>query len=300
MQFSWWRNGATISLNLGFVRELSAVEARELLAAARKLEASNEVSVFGRVPISAVLPAIASQARGPEDVSSTDETLKKIEIFADLPQRELEAVSQRCSWRRYAAGEQILGHLDDSKDVYFVVEGKVRATVYSLTGKEVPFRDIAAGEVFGEYAAIDGQPRAANVEALEDSLIASLSADGFWEVLEAHREVNSAALKMLTRQIRMITERVFELAAFAVKDRIHIELLRLSRAHMKGANTATISPAPTQLDIALRITTHREAVNRELRAMTRSGLVKRHGGALIVADVDALERLVKGVLGDQL
>ena len=216
---------------------------------------------------------------------STDGTLKSIEIFADLPPRELEAVSQRCSWRRYAVGEQILGHLDDSKDVYFVVEGKVRATVYSLTGKEVPFRDIAAGEIFGEYAAIDGQPRAANVEALEDSLVASLSADGFWEVLEAHREVNAAALKMLTRQIRTITERVFELAALAVKDRIHIELLRLSRAHMTGANTAVISPAPTHLDFALRITTHREAVSREMGAMTRSNAMERSASASSAGEV---------------
>ena len=232
-------------------------------------------------------------------MSSDEGSLKSIEIFADLPPQELEAVSQRCSWRRYAAGEQILGHLEDSKDVYFVVEGKVRATVYSLTGKEVPFRDIAAGEIFGEYAAIDGQPRAANVEALEDSLVASLPADGFWEVLEAHREVTAATLKMLTRQIRTITERVFELAAFAVKDRIRIELLRLSRANMKGPNTAVISRAPTHLEIALRITTNREAVTRELSALNKSGLVERRGSALIVPNVDRLERLVKGVMGDQ-
>ena len=51
--------------------------------------------------------------------------------------------------------------------MYFVVEGEVRATSYSLEGKEVIFRDIVAGEMFGEYAAIDGRPRAADVVALD-------------------------------------------------------------------------------------------------------------------------------------
>lgn len=233
-------------------------------------------------------------------MSDTNGTLANIKIFADLPPHDLEAVNQRCKWRRYATGEQILGHLDDSKDVYFIVEGQVRATIYSRNGKEVPYRDIAAGEIFGEYAAIDGRRRSANVEALEDSLVASLSPQGFWEVLETHSEVNAAVLKMLTRQIREITERVFELAALAVPDRIHSEILRLARAHMEGANSAVIYPVPTHSDIALRITTHREAVSRELSAMTRSGLVKRRGGALIVEDVDGLEELVKEVMGDQL
>ena len=227
-------------------------------------------------------------------------SLAGIEIFANLPPQDVERISQRCRWRRYHADQQILGHLDRTRDVYFIVEGKVRATAFALSGKEVQYRDIGSGEIFGEYSAIDGQPRAADVVALEDSLVASLHADTFCDFLHTHPEAAFATLRLLTGQIRALTERVFEFSTLGAKNRLHAELLRLAREHMRGDNSAAISPLPTQSDIAQRITFHREGVARELSDMARAGLVERQGTTLIVPDVTRLEHLVKEVLGDQL
>ena len=139
-----------------------------------------------------------------------EESLAGIEIFADLPPDDLVAVGQRCRWRHCDSEQQILGHMDDTHDVYFIVKGEVRATVYALSGKEVTFRDIGAGQIFGEFAAIDGKPRSANVVALKPSVVASLSAAAFWEVLLEHPEVAASTLKLLTKQIRVLSERVFD------------------------------------------------------------------------------------------
>lgn len=233
-------------------------------------------------------------------MSDDSGSLGTIELFAGLPPDKVEAVSRRCSWRRYGPGQQILGHLDDTKDVYFIVQGKVRATVFSLSGKEVTFRDIDAGSVFGEYAAIDGEPRSANIVSLNDSLVASLSPDGLWDVLMTYPEVAGEMMKLLTQQIRVLSERVFEFSALAVKNRIHAELLRIARDCLEGENRAVISPVPTHADIAQRVSTHREAVTRELSAMARDGLVERHGSTLVVPDVERLETLVSEALGELL
>ena len=232
-----------------------------------------------------------------------EESLAGIEIFADLPPDDLVAVDRRCRWRHCDSEQQILGHMDDTHDVYFIVKGEVRATAYSLSGKEVTFRDIGAGQIFGEFAAIDGKPRSANVVALKPSVVASLSAEAFWEVLLEHPEVAASTLKLLTKQIRVLSERIFEFSALAVKNRIHAELLRLAYAHMaddNDDNRAVIAPIPTHADIAHRVSTHREAVTRELSAMARAGLIERREGALVVPDVDRLARLVQEVLGDQI
>lgn len=225
--------------------------------------------------------------------------LTVIKVLADLPAEVLERLGQRCRWRRYGAGQQILGHLEGSHDVYFIVEGTVRATAFSLAGKEVQYRDIGSGEVFGEYSAIDDQPRSADVVALEGSLVASLSADAFREVLREHPEVAMATMKLLTRQVRSLTERVFEFSALAANNRLHAELLRLAREHMEDENAAAISKLPTHADIAHRIASHREAVAREMKAMERAGLVERQGTTLLVPDVGRLEQKVREVLGDQ-
>ncbi|MDH3594001.1 MAG: Crp/Fnr family transcriptional regulator [Rhodospirillales bacterium] len=228
----------------------------------------------------------------------TADSLAGIGLLHGLCEADLGALAKRCSWRRYQAHEQIIHFHDDTRDVYFVVEGEVRAITYSLEGKEVTYRDIPAGGMFGEYAAIDGKPRSATIKALVPSYVAAMPATCFWEVLENHPSANAIMLKQLTRQVRTLTDRVFEFSTLAVKNRIHAELLRLARDHIVDEETAVIVPSPTHADIASRISTHREAVTRELTELSRQELVERRHGSLVVRDVPRLERMVAEVLGD--
>ncbi len=228
----------------------------------------------------------------------TGYALERIEIFKGLEPREIERLSQRMHWRNYAAQQQIIGHQEISTDVYFMVSGTVRVILFSSAGKEVAFRDISAGECFGEFSAIDGAPRSANVIALTDVMIGSVPAETFRSILEEYPPVSMAMLTYLTRLVRSLSERIFEFSTLAVKNRIHSELLRLARDNVGDDNTAHLSPAPTHADIASRISTHREAVTRELNDLTKAGLIKRDGRTLIVSDVAELERMVHEVSGD--
>jgi CRP-like cAMP-binding protein len=224
--------------------------------------------------------------------------LERIRIFRDLDSREIERLTQRVNWRNYKAHQQIIGHQEASTDVYFMVSGTVRVILFSSAGKEVAFRDIHAGECFGEFAAIDGAPRSANVIALTDVMIGSVSAETFRSILEEYSAVSMALLTYLTTMVRSLSERIFEFSTLAVKNRIHSELLRLAKEGERDGNIARISPAPTHADIASRISTHREAVTRELNDLTKSGLLNRDGRTLIIGDLEELERLVHEVTGD--
>ena len=225
-------------------------------------------------------------------------SLRDIVILRDLEEADLEAIAERCTWRRFKRDQQVLGYMDDTHEVWFVVEGKVRAINYSLSGKEVAFRDRGAGDILGEFAAIDGGPRSANVFALEDCLLASLSPSDFWDLLQTHPEVAAATLKRLTAQVRALTERVFEFSTLAVKNRIHAELLRLCRDGMIDGTSARIEPMPTHADLASRLSTHREAVTRELNELAHVGLLIKRDRSMIVTDVGRLERMVVEVLGE--
>ena len=112
--------------------------------------------------------------------------LSNIQFFEGLSARELDSLAKGCRWRRYTAGQQIIGHQDETKDVYFVVSGSVRVTIYSAPGKEVMFRDLGSGKSFGELSAIDGEPRSASVIALTRSILAAMPADRFHRALRDH------------------------------------------------------------------------------------------------------------------
>ena len=219
--------------------------------------------------------------------------LGAVSIFSGLATQELESVSQRCRWRQFAREEQIVHAEDETDDVYFVVAGTVRAEVYSGSGRAVTFRDLGPGEVFGELSAIDQKPRSANVVALDNVTIASVSATEFWQLVRDYPAIAEATLRRLTALVRSLSDRVVEFSTLAVRNRIHAELLRLGRDHMTTESSALIVPSPTHAEIANRISTHREAVSRELSDLARSGIVERRDGGLFIPDVNELSQLLE-------
>lgn len=225
-------------------------------------------------------------------------TLAGIRLLEALPPEELNQLAERCAWRSYAAHQQIVSHNDDSRDVYFLVSGTARAIIYSVTGKPVIFRDFQAGEVFGEYSAMDGEPRSATVEALSACQVARMAPGDFWDVITTRGPVNEAMLRTMVHQIRGLTERVLEFSTLAVKNRLHAELLRIAEIGDLDDSTAIIASMPTHAELAGRISTHREAVTRELNRLNTIGLIKKEGHKTVITDIEKLESMVEEVLGE--
>ena len=101
--------------------------------------------------------------------------LSVIKEFRNLSHNDLEAIAHVCHWHRYEAGEEIVRYHADSNSVFFITQGEMRVTFYSMSGKEVILCYLPAGEIFGELTAIDGQSRSATVVAETSSLVASIS-----------------------------------------------------------------------------------------------------------------------------
>jgi CRP/FNR family transcriptional regulator, cyclic AMP receptor protein len=235
---------------------------------------------------------------GQAQIMQSKYSLAKIGILVGLPPAALERIQRRCSWKGYEPGEPIVDYLDSSDNVFFITEGEARVTIYSLSGKAVSFRELSAGEMFGEFPAIDQGPRSASVEARTQCLVAYMPAAEFRELLRKEWPVTQALLRKLVMTIRALTTRVYEFSTLAVNNRIQAELLRLANLAPQGGNAARIAPAPTHVEIASRVSTHREAVTRELNRLSRMGLIERRDGTLLVKDLDRLAKMVHEASGE--
>jgi CRP-like cAMP-binding protein len=221
--------------------------------------------------------------------------LKSVKLLEGIPLPALEQLARQCRWRRIAAGQRVISRAAADTDVYLIVSGEVRVTTFSAAGRQVTFGDMRAGEWFGDFAAIDGLSRSADVVATADTLVASMSPALFRQLLRDHAAVCDRMMRRLVNSVRELTERVFEFSTLGVQNRVHAELLRLARqAGVKG-NVSRIDPAPRHTDIAGNISTYREQVTRELSAMAKQGLIQRSGGALVIPNVERLERIVSEV-----
>ncbi len=147
--------------------------------------------------------------------------------------------------------------------------------------------------MFGELAAIDGQPRSANAVAKTEAQVGRVSANQFWALLQEFPQVNAATLRYLCGLVRDLSGRVYQFSAHAVSSRIQAEILRLARLSGPTGNAATISPVPTHAEIASRVNTHREAVTKEISRLVGAGLLERSPGKLTVKDISEFSRMTE-------
>jgi CRP/FNR family cyclic AMP-dependent transcriptional regulator len=227
-------------------------------------------------------------------MSGLHETLEKIGLFRSLGAAEIAALDRRCLWRHAKAKQWLLEQDDQTTDIYFLTSGAVRVLITPSPDREVILADINAGGYFGEMAAIDGQPRSAGILAITDATIACMSASVFREILRSHPDVSEQLLQQLVARIRALDQRVNEFSSMHVKHRIYAELLRRSRLDPADQSRAVVSPPPVHADIAARVSTRREMVARELKALERAGLLLKRRGAFVITNVRQLVQMLHG------
>jgi CRP/FNR family transcriptional regulator, cyclic AMP receptor protein len=67
-------------------------------------------------------------------------------LFAGIARDRLGSLERQCQFRRVPRDGLVVNHTDPTTDVYFVLHGRVRVTMYSRTGREVILRDFGTGD----------------------------------------------------------------------------------------------------------------------------------------------------------
>ncbi|MGB7206899.1 MAG: Crp/Fnr family transcriptional regulator [Anderseniella sp.] len=218
--------------------------------------------------------------------------IKDIPLFAGLSEAEARRLSAHCVWRSIAENELIIDYDDDTAQVLFVVDGRVRILLRTVAGREVILDDMRDGRYFGEMAAIDGQPRSANVTALEKSRICAMPDAIFRDACTTIPSVGLSVMKVLTQRVRTLNKRLSEYAFLTARQRLCAELLRLSRPRAGSQTQRIVSPPPLQRELADRISTQREVVTRELAGLARKGIIEKTRGGLVLVEPDKLNALI--------
>ncbi len=217
----------------------------------------------------------------------TATTLATFDIFRSLSMADRENVATSMSLRDYKHNELVIAASDDRAEVFFLMSGTVRAHANSEAGKQVQYEELHAGMMFGELSAIDGEPRGNDCIAVDNVTAAVMSSEEFYRVLQDYPSVMKAVLIRLARLARNHIRRVYEFSTESVSTRVQLEILRMidtGTGHQAG-ESVQFDKVPTHADIASRISTHREAVTRELKRLERIGLIDWRPGLYAVRDV---------------
>ncbi len=108
---------------------------------------------------------------------------------------------------RFPAGKLVFSEGDSGSEAYRIILGSVEVSVDD-GGNKVVLAHLGQGEIFGEMAMIDQQPRSASVRALEEVEVEIIKQDDFNAVLANGGEQLIPYLKTIFERLRVTNERL--------------------------------------------------------------------------------------------
>jgi CRP-like cAMP-binding protein len=216
--------------------------------------------------------------------------LARIAIFDGLSRRELDLLHALTGTKRLREREVLFRKGDAGSALYAVLAGRLR--VYSAGGdaKELVFRMLEPGDVFGEVALFGNQLRSATVDALEPSLLLTLQRRDLLPFLEQHPKVTIKLASMLARWVRELSERIEDAVLLTIPARLAKQLLSLRQSHGKpdGVTGVRIDMRLSQSQLGEMVGATRESINKQMRLWTEAGAIKVDRGFITVLNERAI------------
>ena len=195
-----------------------------------------------------------------------------------LPPSLLAALAARGNSRSFRAQTILLNEGDAGGSLYIVLSGRLRVYASSPEGRDVILSEHGPGEYVGERS-LDGTPRSASVKAVEATTCCVVAAAQVPEFLAEHPEFALHLTQKLTRMVRRLTEQVKSLALQDVYGRMVRLLMELSEP---VGDERVVREKLTQQDIADRVGSSREMVNRVMKDLTTGGYVVVRDGRHVI------------------
>src|ERR1700737_2746050 len=110
--------------------------------------------------------------------------LKMNPMFADLGADELQRISGLCHTQQLSVGAMLFQKGDNGDALYGVRRGQIRIETGTSDGARLTLNFHGPGDLFGEVAVLDGQPRTADATAGEETELFVLRREDFLAHLE--------------------------------------------------------------------------------------------------------------------
>jgi CRP-like cAMP-binding protein len=134
--------------------------------------------------------------------------LKSVTLLAEVPGDALTDLASIVTEHRRKAGEAVFEMGDAGDAMYVIVTGRVRVHVGQHT-----LNHLDKGDIFGEMALLEPEPRMASVTAVVNTHLLRLNREAFTSLMAGHPEMAEAIIRVLMRRLRARARDVAELRA---------------------------------------------------------------------------------------
>jgi CRP/FNR family transcriptional regulator, cyclic AMP receptor protein len=222
--------------------------------------------------------------------------LHKHPIFCALALAQIEQLVSIARPRRIARGVTLFAKGDPGTELFTVVSGTVKITVRSSDGREALIAMLHRGQIFGEIALLDGQPRTADAVAMTDCDLMVITRCDFLRIIHSEPKIVAKLIALLCARLRNMDARFEETVFLNLPTRLARLLVQLLEDNAAANDDKKL--AITQQKISEMLGASRESVNKHLQAWAKRKVIALKRGAIVVLAPQVLASHVGGYDGE--
>ena len=213
--------------------------------------------------------------------------IAKNSLLASCETDELDDILARARLLTMKKGETLLTQGDDGDSLIILLEGTVRISMATSNGREIVLNYSDAGEVVGEIALLDGEPRTASATAVTPGRYLRISRSGFEATMERFPKWPLRLLRQMAGRLRQTNSMIENDRAFTSGPRLARYIQRL----MLEPSNDRLRLDLSQSELGNFAGISRENINRQLSAWADSGIIALESGRIRVTDYAILSRI---------
>ncbi len=213
------------------------------------------------------------------------EFIKSIPYFSGLGQEGLDSIRKRLFEKKAERGEMLLFEDEPADNLYFVVDGVVKAFKTSADGKEQILQIIRPGESFNDVPVFSGGLNLASAEAMGPVVLYMMKKSELEKIIYDYPQVALNVVQILSQRVRHLVSLVEDLSFRNVTGRVARVLLEYA------GDGAGEKPRLTQQEMAAMIGTAREMVGRALKTLEAEGSIRMERNRIVITNPDTLRKM---------
>ena len=215
------------------------------------------------------------------------EFFKQSPIFASLDKDELKKIAGLAAPHHFKKGEFIILEGNTPPSFHIIQEGRVKVFKQSSSGKDFTIGVFHRGDTFGEVAVFDGKPCSASAQAMDEAIVLTIRREEFLSLAARNPIIAMKIIGIMGERIKSAHNRLRDLAADRVEQRLTKVLLMLSSKY-------GITLSFTRQEIADMAGTTTETTTRVMNRLKNSGIIRSTRGKIIILDETKLQLLSSG------
>jgi CRP/FNR family transcriptional regulator len=213
-------------------------------------------------------------------------------IFCSLAGAHLEQLDREKTVRRFEKGEVIFYEGTPAHAVHCIYTGRVKIYKTGPKGESIVIRLLGPGEIFGYRALLSDELCAATVEAVESTVICSITKPTLFGLLKQSPQLTMRLLAKMAQELRTSEEQLIAIAQETVRQRTAKLLLFLAEGNKHKYQPSTPLQIPLlRSEMAQMVGTAPETLSRTLRYLADRGMVQVNRAEILIINRKALKQL---------